>query len=771
MGDKDFFTSQNSSYPGLNFQLKGRLSLSQITDILSTNLSFTTGYNPQDQISINLKSKNFEGIFNNNFQESFSYLTLWNKNVNGFEFKYINKDFSFKGLLAKVESTKKEKSFYGNNTCGPYILSDFYLVPGKERIYLNGKLLERDIDYIIDYSYGILYFSEIISSEDLILIEYEVRGIIPQIYNLLGLKLEYSPLSLNFLNIDDPSSQINRKFLDFSFMGRWGENYLNLSLSQGLLGDIFTGRAYSLNFNYKDRNLKVNGESLKVDENYPYFKEILGNFEVIQGIFRNKLNINYNPFSFLTYSLSYLREDYNNFYQNLKQNISLDFSKFSFLGFWNNEIKNIEKDSKKLTFNYKEIPSSLYIQENREENKRELIKGFSFNPQTSNTKININFQTKDIYKFDTHLLSQSNTSFYINLFSPNFNFLIGENYQENTNFKPNFPLETTQGFITDGYQYEFTLTYNPLPESIKVYINGILVRDGETFTYYLLSEEPKTYTLEINLIDNILQIFFLDESGKNPPLSGLNILISYQYLLPEKSYWKRDEISLNVPWEKFNINPKGIILDNNGSINRIFSISLYGELIPKLWLNFSFSQYFEENKRNLSLNISYRPLPFEFYQGYNYQETTTSFTRNFSFSSKGRISFMNIKGEYNFKEFVYSNYWMRIKNFKISTDFNLFNGKISFSYFDEKRESSQNILNYINSSYSLSYNGDIFGINFNYSLIKENYSDLSYKWKNLIEIFPFKNNKSKIFLENIYYRKDNKFYSSINLGSQISINW
>ncbi len=770
-GDKNLFESQNSLYPGLNYQIKGRISFKQITELLSVSLNFTTGYTSQDQILLNLKSKNFEGIFSNNFQESLSYLTLWKKNVNGFELKYKNKNFSFKGLLAKVESTKKQKSFYGNNTSGPYFLSDFYLVAGKERIYLNGEILERDIDYIIDYSYGILYFSEIISPEDLILVEYEVRGIIPQIYNLLGLSLEYLPLSLTFLNIDDPSSQINRKFIDFSFLGRWEDNYLNLSLSQGVLENIFAGRAYNLNFNYRSKNINFNGETLKIEENYPYFKELLGNFDIVPGIFKNKLNISYTPFAPLTYNLNFLREDYINYYQNIKQNLSLNFSKISISGLLSNEIREKERDIKRLAINYKDIPLSFYIQENKEGDRRELLKGFSFYPQSSNTKININFQLKDTYTIDNLLLNQSNTSFYINIFSPNIHLLLGENYQENINFKPDLPLETTQSFITDGFQYEFTLTYTPLPESIKIYINNFYIENGRTFTYYLPSGDMITYTVEINLLDKTLQIFFVDESGKNPPLSGLNIFISYKYFLPNRSYLRRDEISLTLRWDKFNITPKGIILDDNGSIKRVFSLSLYGELIPKLWLNFSLSQYFEENKRNLSLNISYRPFPFDFSQLYIYQETPTSLLKNLSLSSRGKIFFLNLQGEYNFKESIYSNYLLRIRNFRISSNFDLFNGKISFSYFNEKRESNKSILSYISTSYSLSYNTSFWGMNWNYSLIKEDYSDLSFKWRNIIEVFPFKNNKSKIFLEGVYYKKDNSFYSFIRLGSYFSFIW
>ncbi|MGB9857996.1 MAG: hypothetical protein ACPLKX_07660 [Dictyoglomaceae bacterium] len=771
LGDKNLFEAQNSFFPGLNYQLKGRFSLTQITDYFSISLNYSTGYTSTDQIFMNLKSKNLEGILSNNFQESLSYLTLWNKNINGMELRYIEKKYSLKGILAKIESTKKQKSFYGNDTSGPYILGDFYLVQGREKVYLNGKLLDRDVDYVIDYSYGILYFSYIITSEDLVIIEYEVRGIMLQVYNLLGLRLDYSPLSLSFLNVDDPSSHINRKFIDFSLSNKWGENYLEFTLSQGILDGILVGRGYNLSLNYKRKNFSINGRSLKVDENYPYFKEILGNFEINPGVFQNKLNFNFIPYSFLSYTLNFLREDTEVTTQSIQNALSIDLSEFSFLGLWNNDIKNGVKDMKKLVFNYKEIPSSFYIQETVDGEKREVIKNFSSIPQSSNVKVNINYQVKDTYTFETLLLTQTTTQFYIEIFSPNINFSLGELSQYNKNLNPDSPLETSQTFVTDGYQADFTLSYTPLSNTLKVYINGTLIENGGTFTYYVPSEEPITYTVEINLSDKTLQIFFIDESGKNPPPSGLTVLVKYKYLLPQESYYKKDDISLNLKWGKINLSSKGTIFEKDKNISKVLSFSIYGEIIPRMWMNFSFSQYFEENKKNLSLNISYRPLPWEFSQGYIYQETPTSLIKSFSFLGKMSTSFINLQGGYNFRESVYSNYLLIVENFNISGSFNLFNGKISLSYFTEKRESNQYIPNYLFSSYSLSYNKNFFGINLNYSLTRENYIDLSFKWKNIIEIFPFKNNKSKIFLENIYYQKNEKFYSSFRLGTQFSISW
>jgi len=327
IGDTDLFQTQNVIYPGLNYQIKGRFTLNQIYEDLNFNFNYSTGYTSQDQIYLNIKYKNIEGIFSNNFQDSLSYLTLWNKNINGFELRYKEGSFSLKALLTKSESSKKQKIFYGNDSSGPYIISDFNLVPGRERVYLNGRLLERDVDYIIDYEYGILYFSEVISSQDLIVIEYEVFGLIRQIYNLLGLKIDYKDFSFSFLNLDDPNSKTQRRFLELSFLRSFNESYIGFSVSQGLMENALLGRAYNFSFKYKSQVLNLDGQSLKVDDNYPYIKEIMGNYEVIPGIFRNKINLKYSPLSSLKYNMSFLREDYENFYQSINQDLTLNLGK------------------------------------------------------------------------------------------------------------------------------------------------------------------------------------------------------------------------------------------------------------------------------------------------------------------------------------------------------------------------------------------------------------------------------------------------------------
>ena len=56
---------------------------------------------------------------------------------------------------------------------GDFFTLGLSLVPGSDRVYLNDKLLERDVDYLIDYEGGILTLLGELSNEDIIRVDYE----------------------------------------------------------------------------------------------------------------------------------------------------------------------------------------------------------------------------------------------------------------------------------------------------------------------------------------------------------------------------------------------------------------------------------------------------------------------------------------------------------------------------------------------------------------------------------------------------------------------
>lgn len=69
---------------------------------------------------------------------------------------------------------RKNKTFYGLNTQGPYELSVSNILRGSEKIYIEGRLLARDTDYDINYTKGEITFTAAVSSAEQIVVEYEI---------------------------------------------------------------------------------------------------------------------------------------------------------------------------------------------------------------------------------------------------------------------------------------------------------------------------------------------------------------------------------------------------------------------------------------------------------------------------------------------------------------------------------------------------------------------------------------------------------------------
>ena len=76
----------------------------------------------------------------------------------------------------------------GNNTKGPYSLGHGSIVEGSERVELNGVLLTRGTDYLIDYFEGKITFNNILTGEDEFSYSYEYTNIIDLFFPALSKK-------------------------------------------------------------------------------------------------------------------------------------------------------------------------------------------------------------------------------------------------------------------------------------------------------------------------------------------------------------------------------------------------------------------------------------------------------------------------------------------------------------------------------------------------------------------------------------------------------
>lgn len=122
-------------------------------------------------------------------------------------------------FFAALEENQVEVSFNYAVSGGLYILG-LSIAQGSERVYLNGKPLERDLDYTIDYEMGALLLFQELAPEDELRIDYEIfrgglGGVTDYKRSLAGLLVSYSPapfltVSLDLLQAaDSPASGAN----------------------------------------------------------------------------------------------------------------------------------------------------------------------------------------------------------------------------------------------------------------------------------------------------------------------------------------------------------------------------------------------------------------------------------------------------------------------------------------------------------------------------------------------------------------------------------
>jgi len=115
-------------------------------------------------------------------------------------------------FFAELEQAQVRVSYSYAVTGGMYVLG-LSIVRGSEKVYLNGKLLQRDLDYTIDYETGALVLFQPLGPEDELKIEYEIYrgglgGYTEYKRGLAGILISYRPseelaLSLDLLRAAD----------------------------------------------------------------------------------------------------------------------------------------------------------------------------------------------------------------------------------------------------------------------------------------------------------------------------------------------------------------------------------------------------------------------------------------------------------------------------------------------------------------------------------------------------------------------------------------
>jgi len=743
-----FYLSQNSQF-SLNYSLP------------NLSLSFNYLSQPIEKINLSLATKNFLLYFGSSMSLSISPLTLYNKILNGIYGNYKNDKSDILFVISQIESKKKIAKIYGNNSEGPYFIGDFFLIPNKERVFLNGRVLERDIDYIIDYTYGILYFSFPISQEDELLIEYEVSGF-QEIYNLYGFSLSYSPIRINFVNLQDTNTKTNRRFLEGNIIFKKDLQSLEIRRSFSFLDEIYSGYADYIKYSLTLPIWNINFEYLFGEKNYPYIPQVLGNLNLIPGEKIYTFNLKFNP-SFIDFLFNFSRgKDGEKIISNAKWNIYSSNILFSYK-------KENDNATTGVFFTYTKAFLNLGYQKEISQSYVANTYSYSFQPKTDNVQFYISVSKKNI-DLSGAILEENQQNAGITFLSKSWEIGFGENYKENINLNPSSPIDITQNFITDGYNSIFELNYLPI-QDISIYINNIYVENNGTFTYYLPDGTYETYTVSYTIEQNLLNILFEDETGKNPPPSGLTISVNYKAYIPLKSISKTDSFSLKLKFQNLFLSFSYQKILNDLKEDKVLTLSTYGMILPSLWINITGSTYLGKIKNNISLNATYYFNPSSFYFGlyYNEIEDRRILSSNINLKLSLTPYEANLGIDYYRNEYS-TNYFQNIGyNINLKRKFNTWEWKGTIS--QNWKSASYNLSLYRTNLQSLSISFNYFEGKNEFLLSHEGYSNSANKYTLSFSYSSFKLQDITFYIKYVYNVLNDQFLSIYQIGVKGSINF
>jgi hypothetical protein len=179
----------NSLSQSLNLSITGDLipglhTSAHISDKSNGASGVTRRLDELDKIYITAESDNFKGTFGDfDYIQSRDPLLGFQRKLTGLNAIYSNKGNSVQGAAAFFPGEYSTITIGGHDgQLGPYYLTDLggragaQVLPGSERVYLDGILQKRSIDYQIDYEAGTIQFmpSKVIRDESRITLDYEV---------------------------------------------------------------------------------------------------------------------------------------------------------------------------------------------------------------------------------------------------------------------------------------------------------------------------------------------------------------------------------------------------------------------------------------------------------------------------------------------------------------------------------------------------------------------------------------------------------------------
>ncbi len=179
----------NSLSQSLNLSITGDLipglrTSAHISDKSNGTNGATRRLDELDKIYIQAESDNFKGVFGDfDYTENRDPLLGFQRKLTGLNTSYYKNGAGVRTAAAFFPGEYSTITINGHDgQLGPYYLTDVggrqgaQVLPGSERIYLDGLLQSKDNDYQIDYEAGTIQFApnKVIRDESRITVDYEV---------------------------------------------------------------------------------------------------------------------------------------------------------------------------------------------------------------------------------------------------------------------------------------------------------------------------------------------------------------------------------------------------------------------------------------------------------------------------------------------------------------------------------------------------------------------------------------------------------------------
>lgn len=759
-GDTSLLYLSPDIRPGLFYFRNSQFYLN--LDFPNLSLEYTYVSTPFEKIDLFFRILDLKIYSGNSIDISLSPLTLYNKSINGIHSIYKKENLSIKGIFAKIEAIKKINKFYGNNSQGPYKIGDTFLMPYKEKVYLNNILLNREIDYTIDYIHGLIYFNRIISPKEEIYLEYELLRK-ENFYNFNGIALEYYPLYFSTFSLKDLQNNINTNYIEGGInINKDESNFLDIRRALSFNEYYKYGHAdhitFSLNLNFmKSLFQYINSK------NYSYISEILGNYDLEMYTQKVSFNFSLYPLSILNYSFNHLwckNPDIESIKQNHELLVNTKNSQTIF-------VYKVENDKSITEIKYSYNPLSLNCSYQESFSKSQSINSYSLSlsPKIGYFQPYFYIQSKN-YKLEEGYLKEYTYTGGIRIKIDNYEINAGEITNKIENLNPETPFEINQIYMTDGINYSFYLSYEPIENDIKVFINNTYVENNSTFTYLLPDGNYKTYTINLYILENRVDILFIDDTKIIPPPSGLNITIVYKSILPINSYSKTRILEIKSSFSQVNTSFSWQKIEKDYTADYIANFSISGIFTPNLWINFNGSKQIYEKKFFLSLNLTYYLLPSSF-----------NMDLKFSKTNETKYTYLKLNSILNLNTFITNLFWELSENiFQDNYSKNIFygfeltksltNGELKFTLYNNLKDSTTPIKElYRLNSEKITFVKNLSKVKLEFSINHDKFNNNADKYSfNLIYFNQKTNISNNFFLKYIYHTQKETHLTIWQLG-------